>query len=46
MTTTLKFGIKPKLAIVLAPSAYDEWEGAMTTRMFLQKAPAIKAPRS
>ena len=28
------------------PSAHDEWEGAMTTRMFLRLARAIEAPRS
>ena len=46
MTTTLKLGIKPKLAIVLAPPPHDECEGVMTIRMFLQQAPAIEGPRS
>ena len=46
MTTTLKFGIKPKLGNRTCPFAHDEWEGAMTTRMFLRQARAIEAPRS
>ncbi len=45
MTTTFKFGIKPKLAIVLAPPPMTSGRGD-DDQMFLQQAPAIKGPRS